>query len=124
MRLSAIFKYFGLLSFFLPPTAPNIAQMDLSKRVGEVLRDAGLSLRVVFLTQSGCPLVGVVGTGVVPVAGGVALAPHESVTDEALVAQVPKELVSVVPVKGWLVETASVAKGAGGVGVVHTPISG
>lgn len=64
------------------------------------------------------------GTGVVLVAGGVALAPHEGIShDEALVAQVPKELVSVVPIKGWLAETASVAKGAGGVGVVHTCIS-
>ena len=63
------------------------------------------------------------GAGVVPVAGGVALAPHEGISHEALVAQVPKELVVVVPVHSWLAETASVAKGAGGVGVVHTCIS-
>lgn len=98
--------------------------MDLSKRVGEVLRDAGLSLRVVFLTQSGRPLVGVVGAGVVPVARGVALAPHESVTGEALVAQVPKEPVVVVPIQYWFVDSTGVADGGGGVGgVAHTLVS-
>ena len=89
-----------------------------------MLRGAGLSLRVVFLTLSGCPLVGVVGAGVVPVAGRVALAPSEGITGEALVAQVPIEPVVVVPIKHRLMETASVAKGGeGGGGEAHVQLS-
>ena len=64
------------------------------------------------------------GAGVVPVAGRVALAPSEGITGEALVAQVPIEPVVVVPIKHWLMETASVAEGGeGGGGEAHAYIS-
>ena len=64
------------------------------------------------------------GAGVVPVAGGVALAPSEGIAGEALVAQVPIEPVVVVPIKHRLMETASVAKGGeGGGGEAHAYIS-